>query len=83
MNIELRLAELIGPCGRTAAHGAFAQRSGCARFPLYIRATLDVLDKQIEALQIALAEKAWLMPATVMPGFTHLQRRNPSPSVII
>ena len=33
MNVESRLAELIGPAAGTAAHGALAQRSGRDRLP--------------------------------------------------
>ena len=33
MNVESRLAELIGPAAGTAAHRALAQRSGGDRFP--------------------------------------------------
>ena len=33
MNVEARLAELIGPAGGTAAHRAVPQRSGGGRFP--------------------------------------------------
>ncbi len=77
MNIESRLGELIGPAaGRL--HTARSRNDQVALdFKLYIRATLDVLDKQIEALQIALAEKALVHAATVMPGFTHLQPAQP------
>jgi len=77
MNIESRLGELIGPAaGRL--HTARSRNDQVALdFKLYIRATLDVLDKQIEALQIALAEKALVHAATIMPGFTHLQPAQP------
>ncbi len=77
MNIESRLSELIGPAaGRL--HTARSRNDQVALdFKLYIRATLDVLDKQIEALQIALAEKALVHAATIMPGFTHLQPAQP------
>ena len=40
MNIESRLAELIGRAGRAAAYGALAQRPGGDRFPA-LRARLD------------------------------------------
>jgi argininosuccinate lyase len=38
MNIEARLSDLIGPACRAAAHRAFAQRPGGARFSLWVRA---------------------------------------------
>jgi argininosuccinate lyase len=77
MNVESRLAGLIGPsAGRL--HTARSRNDQVALdFRLYIRATIDALDGQIEALQIALAEKALLHAGAVMPGFTHLQPAQP------
>ena len=39
MNVEARLAELIGPAAGPAAHGALAQRPGGGRFPPLGQAT--------------------------------------------
>jgi argininosuccinate lyase len=77
MNIESRLAVLIGPnAGRL--HTARSRNDQVAvDFRLYVRATIDVLDQQIESLQIALAEKALVYAGSVMPGFTHLQPAQP------
>jgi argininosuccinate lyase len=77
MNIEARVAALIGPAaGRM--HTARSRNDQVAvDFRLYIRANLDLLDQQIDALQIALAEKALNHAATVMPGFTHMQSAQP------
>ncbi len=77
MNVESRLAGLIGPsAGRL--HTARSRNDQVALdFRLYIRATIDALDGQVEALQIALAEKALLYAGAVMPGFTHLQPAQP------
>lgn len=77
MNIEARLATLIGSvAGRL--HTARSRNDQVAvDFRLYIRATIDTLDAQIEALQIALAEKALVYANAVMPGFTHLQPAQP------
>jgi argininosuccinate lyase len=46
-------------------------------FRLYIRDAIDRLDAQLADLQLALATKALEEPATVMPGFTHLQSAQP------
>ena len=56
MNIESRLAELIGAAaGRL--HTARSRNDQVAvDFRLYVRATIDTLDGQITALQLALAE---------------------------
>ncbi len=77
MNIESRLAELIGPAaGRL--HTARSRNDQVAvDFRLYIRAAIDALDGEIKALQIALAEKALAYAAAVMPGFTHMQPAQP------
>ena len=58
MNIESRLADLIGAAaGRL--HTARSRNDQVAvDFRLYIRATIDALDEQIRALQQTLAEKA-------------------------
>ena len=77
MNVEARLAELIGPAaGRL--HTARSRNDQVATdFRLYIRDTIDALDAQLADYQRALAEKALAHAATVMPGFTHLQAAQP------
>ena len=68
---------LIGPAaGRL--HTARSRNDQVALdFRLYVRAAIDTLDAQIEALQIALAEKALIHAGAVMPGFTHMQPAQP------
>ena len=77
MNVESRLAELIGPAaGRL--HTARSRNDQVATdFRLWIRATVDTVDAALAAYQRALAEKALEHAATVMPGFTHLQPAQP------
>ncbi len=77
MNVESRLATLLGPAaGRL--HTARSRNDQVATdFRLYVRDTIDTLDAQIRDLQQALAEKALLHSGTVMPGFTHLQTAQP------
>ncbi len=77
MNVESRLAELIGPAaGRL--HTARSRNDQVATdFRLWIRAALDAVDEALVAYQRALAEKALEHSATVMPGFTHLQTAQP------
>ncbi|REF89270.1 argininosuccinate lyase [Methylovirgula ligni] len=77
MNVEARLADLIGPAaGRL--HTARSRNDQVAvDFRLYVRATIEALDGQIAALQLALAEKALTFAGAVMPGFTHLQSAQP------
>jgi argininosuccinate lyase len=77
LNVESRLKDLIGPAaGRL--HTARSRNDQVAvDFRLYVRDTVDHLDAQLKALQLALAEKAEAHAATVMPGFTHLQVAQP------
>ena len=77
MNVETRLATLIGPvAGRL--HTARSRNDQVATdFRLYIRDEIDILDRQLADLQLALAERAIEEAGSVMPGFTHLQSAQP------
>jgi len=77
MNIESRLAEIIGPdAGRL--HTARSRNDQVAvDFRLWVRDAIDQVDAQIRGLQLALAEKAVTHAASVMPGFTHMQSAQP------
>jgi argininosuccinate lyase len=77
MNVESRLAELIGPAaGRL--HTARSRNDQVAvDFKLWVRDTIDALDGQIAELQRALATRALECADMVMPGFTHLQSAQP------
>jgi argininosuccinate lyase len=77
MNVEARLAELIGPAaGRL--HTARSRNDQVATdFRLWVRARIDDIDGLLGDYQQALAEKALEHAGTVMPGFTHLQTAQP------
>jgi len=77
MNVEARLAELIGkPAGRL--HTARSRNDQVATdFRLWVRAAIDGLDQQMRELQKALLDQAARHAATIMPGFTHLQVAQP------
>jgi len=77
MNVEARLAELIGPAaGRL--HTARSRNDQVATdFRLWMRDTIDDIDASLASYQRALAEQALAHAATVMPGFTHLQTAQP------
>ena len=77
MNVESRLAELIGPAaGRL--HVARSRNDQVATaFRLWIRDAVDSIDGALAGYQTALADKALAHAATVMPGFTHLQTAQP------
>ncbi len=77
MNVESRLAELIGePAGRL--HTARSRNDQVALdFKLWIRETISAVDLGLHDLQLALSEKAFSHADAVMPGFTHLQSAQP------
>ena len=77
MNVESRLADLIGaPAGRL--HTARSRNDQVATdFRLWVRDTIDALDRELATFQLALAEKAHEHADTVMPGLTHLQTAQP------
>ena len=77
LNIEARLAELIGPAaGRL--HTARSRNDQIATdLRLWVRDAIDRIDAALAVLQETLAEKALAHAATVMPGFTHLQSAQP------
>src|SRR6202020_2234179 len=77
MNIESRLAELIGPAARRL-HTARSRNDQVATdFRLWVRDAVDGLDAALAGYQRALAAKALKHADTVMPGFTHLQPAQP------
>lgn len=77
MNVEARLAEIIGePAGRL--HTARSRNDQVATdFRLWVRDAIDLVDGQLEGLQRALITQAEAHAETVMPGFTHLQAAQP------
>ena len=77
MNVESRLAALIGPAaGRL--HTARSRNDQVALdFRLWVRDSVDQLDGQMHGLQMALASRALQHAGSVMPGFTHLQSAQP------
>lgn len=77
MNIEARLAELIGPvAGRL--HTARSRNDQVATdFRLWVRNACERSDRQIRNFQEVLIRRAGEHAATLMPGFTHLQSAQP------
>jgi len=77
MNVEARLADLIGPvAGRL--HTARSRNDQVATdFKLHIRRRLGAVDAGLKQLQQALVRQAAAHADTVMPGFTHLQSAQP------
>jgi len=77
MNVEARLAEVIGPAaGRL--HTARSRNDQVALdFRMYVRDMVDAIDQALGELQTRLAEKALQHAGVIMPGFTHLQPAQP------
>ncbi|MFC5385672.1 argininosuccinate lyase [Aquamicrobium segne] len=77
MNIEARLAELIGPtAGRL--HTARSRNDQVAvDFRLWVKDELFRVAQALKGLIAAFVERAQEHAATVMPGFTHLQTAQP------
>jgi argininosuccinate lyase len=77
LNIEARLAALIGPsAGRL--HTARSRNDQIATdFRLWVRAAIDRIDGGMRGLQAALIDQAEAYADAVMPGFTHLQTAQP------
>jgi argininosuccinate lyase len=77
MNVEARLAEIIGPAaGRL--HTARSRNDQVATdFRLWVRDAFDRLEQGLQALQAALIGQAEQHADTILPGFTHLQVAQP------
>ena len=77
MNVEGRLAELIGePAGRL--HTARSRNDQVATdFRLWVRDAIDALICAVRDLQAVLIDRAEQHAASIMPGFTHLQAAQP------
>ena len=77
MNIESRLAELIGESARRL-HTARSRNDQVATdFKLWVRDLLDSIDLALADMQAALLDKAEAHADMLMPGFTHLQTAQP------
>jgi argininosuccinate lyase len=77
MNVEARLAELIGTAaGRL--HTARSRNDQVATgFRLWVRDAIDAELNQLSELMSALVDKALAHADVVMPGFTHMQSAQP------
>lgn len=77
MNIESELTKRIGPAG-AKLHTARSRNDQVATDTrLYCRAQIDALVEGLRGLQRALLDRAEVYAASVMPGYTHLQRGQP------
>jgi argininosuccinate lyase len=77
MNVEQRLAEIVGPAAGWLHTARSRNDQVAVDFKLWTRDAIDALDGEIAELQRALAERALECADMVMPGFTHLQSAQP------
>ena len=77
MNIEARLAEIVGPAaGRL--HTARSRNDQVALdFRLWVRSELEKTQHALTALMTVFLDRAEEHATTTMPGFTHLQTAQP------
>ncbi|MCE3255528.1 MAG: argH [Rickettsiaceae bacterium] len=77
LNIEGRLAEIIGDVAGKL-HTARSRNDQVATdFKLYVRDATDEIEKLLKNLQKTILKKAEENVETIMPGFTHLQTAQP------
>jgi argininosuccinate lyase len=77
LNIEARLAELIGPAAGRLHTARSRNDQVVTDFRLWVRAACERADQGLRALQQALFAQAEHHVDTIMPGFTHMQVAQP------
>ncbi len=77
LNIESRLAEIIGPAAGRLHTARSRNDQVVTDFRLWVRAACDRADAALFQLQRALFAQAEQHTATIMPGFTHMQPAQP------
>ena len=77
LNIEARLAELIGPVAGKLHTARSRNDQVAADLKLWMRRACVEADRALHDLQLAFLDQAERHAATIMPGFTHLQSAQP------
>ncbi len=77
LNIEARLAEIIGPAAGKLHTARSRNDQVVTDFRLWVRAACERTDHGLLALQRALLAQAEMHSGTIMPGFTHMQPAQP------
>src|SRR6185503_15555839 len=77
LNIEARLAEIIGPAAGRLHTARSRNDQVVTDFRLWVRAACERADQGLLGLQRALFAQAERHVETVMPGFTHMQVAQP------
>ncbi len=77
MNVESRLADLIGASAGRLHTGRSRNDQVATDFRLWVRDAIDNVDQSLADLQAAFIAQAEAGADIVMPGFTHLQTAQP------
>lgn len=77
LNVESRLAELIGPAAGRLHTGRSRNDQVATDFRLWVREACDHAGERFALLQRALLAQAEAHTETIMPGFTHMQPAQP------
>jgi argininosuccinate lyase len=77
MNIEHRLAELVGPTGGKLHTGRSRNDQIALDERLYLRDVVGRVDRGLRDTQAVLVDRAAGTVDAAMPGYTHLQRAQP------
>jgi len=78
MNIEALLTQRIGDTGKRLHTARSRNDQVAVDFRMYVREQIPVIIGQVLALEQVLINKAKANLDTVMPGYTHLQRAQPT-----
>ncbi len=78
MNIETILTQRIGAAGKRLHTGRSRNDQVAVDFRLFVKEEIPVIIAQILELEKVLIKKAEANTTTVMPGYTHLQRAQPT-----
>jgi argininosuccinate lyase len=75
--VERRLTELVGPVGGKLHTGRSRNDQVATDFRLWMMRATEVTVDQVRGLQLALVDQAEAHVATLLPGYTHVQRAQP------
>ena len=78
MNIEAMLTQRIGPDGKRLHTGRSRNDQVAVDFRLYVKSEMPKIIGMLLDLEKVLTEKAKANTETVMPGYTHMQRAQPT-----
>ena len=78
MNFEAMLTQRIGPDGKRLHTGRSRNDQVAVDFRLYVKSEIPKIIGMLLDLEKVLTEKAKANTETVMPGYTHMQRAQPT-----